>query len=577
MTGMLSRIFGGERKVSAHGAGDNHSSIIDDFWYSRLVSGMGGSTVTPDSAMQLSAVLACVRVISETIASLPLHVYERLEKGGKNKVRDHRYYNVLHTQPNGWQTAFDFWDMLVGHVCLRGTAYAEIVPQTDGTNWLVPLHPDKVRVYLLSNGDLTYKVQRGSGEHEFLLQDEVFRVVGLPNDGMTGLSPIDFNKRSIALSLSQEQFGESVYENGAMLGGIIETPTKLNEKDKKSLRESFEDRHQGSKKAGKIAVFDAGMKWHTLGMTMEQAKWIDARKYGAEDIARIFRVPQHLIGLLQHSTNNNIEYQGIEFVQHTIRPWCVRIEQATQRDVIRDPKYFAEFSIDGLLRGDSLSRAQAMQTELINGKISLDEWREMDNQNPIEGGLGKMHFIQRNLMPLEQANQPVPVAAPAPAQPQHPGQQPPQKQKKPNGRPKNSEADATPERTTPAIAASDVISAWIDDAAGRIVAAETRAIEQRIDKADGDRVKFATFLDTVYASQETYITRTLTPIGGPIGWTETQTGDIAKEIVRKTRFSPVSESAEPEFKTFTEGAKERMVVAISDMTPWGYGSMGAKS
>lgn len=367
-----------------------------------------GVNVTPDRALQASAVYACVRVLAETIASLPLHVYKRLDRG-KEKAVDHYLYSILHDAPNPEMTSFEFRETMMGHLCLRGNAYAEKVYDRAGRiKELWPLNPDRVTVtrdkttkqlvYTVTIPDEARKAELGS--------DRILHIRGLSGDGIIGYSPVRLARESIGLSLATEEYGARFFGNGSRPGGVLEHPGKLGTEARKNLKTSWEEMHKGLEQSHRIAILEEGLKWHQIGIAPEEAQFLETRKFQLNDIARIFRVPPHLIGDLERSTFSNIEHSSIDFVVHTIRPWLVRWEQALKLRLIReregDQIYFAEFLVDGLLRGDVQSRYNAYAVGRQNGWLSADDIRELENMNPLPGEQGKTYLLPLNMVPADQ-------------------------------------------------------------------------------------------------------------------------------------------------------------------------------
>lgn len=347
-----------------------------------------GQSVTPATALQVTAVFACVRVLAESVASLPLILYERRKDGGKDRATSNPLFRLLHDQPNRWQTSFEFFEMLMVHLTLRGDAFAEIVAAPGrAVAELVPLHPDRVTPFWAPDSTVAYEYRLLDGPRRILLQHEVLHVRGFTDDGLTGLSPIRLHREAIGLALATEEHGARLFSNGAQLGGVLQHPGKLSAEASTRLRESWAARYAGGSNAHKTAVLEEGMTWEKVGMTSEDAQFLETRQYQTADIARIWRVPPHMIGDLSKATFSNIEHQALEFVVHTLRPWLVRWEQALKRDLITQPeRFFAEFLVDGLLRGDIRSRYAAYAIGRQWGWLSANKVLEMENQNPIEGG-----------------------------------------------------------------------------------------------------------------------------------------------------------------------------------------------
>lgn len=365
-----------------------------------------GKYVTPDTALQVSAVYACVRVLSETIASLPLHVYRRLDSG-KARDADHYLYPLLHDAPNPEMTSFEFRETMMGHLCLRGNAYAEkVIDRVGRVKELWPLHPDRVTVERdKETRRLVYTVTiQGEAKQFRLDSDRILHIRGLSGDGILGYNPIQLSKESIGLALATEEYGGRFFGNASRPGGVLEHPGKLGEEAAKRLKKSFEEMHQGLEQSHRIAILEEGLKWHQIGISQDDAQYLQTRKFQVNDIARVFRVPPHLIGDLERATFSNIEHSSIDFVVHTIRPWLVRWEQAIQQRLFDagEVGHFVEFLVDGLLRGDVQSRYSAYATGRQNGWLSADDIRELENMNPLPDGQGKTYLLPLNMVPADQ-------------------------------------------------------------------------------------------------------------------------------------------------------------------------------
>lgn len=409
---MLERL----RSLFRRREGERLSAASGNWWWPwEFAKSASGQVVTCDSSMRVAAVYACVRVIAESVASLPLRVYERLPSGGKTLARGLNLYRLLHDQPNDWQTSFEFREMMQGHLCLRGNAYAQIVMGGMGDPVaLLPLHPDRMKVERLVNGRLRYSyTPEGETTPTVYMQDEIFHLRGLAFDGILGISPIRAAAEAIGLTMATEQFGAAFFGRAARPSGVIQVPNKLSEPAYKNLKETWEGYSQRG--SHKPAILEQGATWQQLSVNNDESQFLETRKYQISEIARLFRVPPHMIGDLDRATFSNVEQQSIDFVTHCIRPWCVRWEQAILRDLIaEDEKFFAEFLLDGLLRGDAASRSQALQTQFLNGALSIDEWREIENRNPLAEGHGQQHFVPLNIVPVDMAREAASKSAPEP-------------------------------------------------------------------------------------------------------------------------------------------------------------------
>jgi HK97 family phage portal protein len=363
-----------------------------------------GKQVTEKNAMQSAAVYACVRVIAETVASLPLHLYRHVEEG-KRRDTLHSLYFLLHNSPNPEMTSFIFRETLMTHLLLWGNAYAQIVKNGHGEIiGLYPLMPDKMQVSRAETDELIYLYQSGMSNIAFR-REEILHIPGLGFDGLVGYSPIAMARNAIGMSMATEEFGASFFQNGAAPGGILEHPGTL--KDPSKVRESWNELFKGSGNANKVAVLEEGMTYKQIGIPPNEAQFLETRKYQTEEICRIYRVPPHLVADLDKATFSNIEHQSISFVVHTIRPWLVRLEQAMNKALLyptERERYFIEFNVDGLLRGDYESRMRGYATARQNGWMSANDIRRLENMNliPKEEG-GDLYLINGNMTKLEDA------------------------------------------------------------------------------------------------------------------------------------------------------------------------------
>lgn len=345
-----------------------------------------GVSVSEEGALRLAAVYSCVRVLSETVAQLPLFVYERQERG-KRRAVEHGLYSVLHDRANPLMTAFEFWETLMGHVCLWGNGYAEI--EYDGGGRVLalwPLRPDMVTDIRRTGTGLAYVYQLPDGKQAVLPGENVFHVRGLSGDGIRGYSPIAMQRQLVGLGLATELFGASFFRNGARPGGILEHPGVLDDEAFDRLRETWTEAHGGLGNSHRLAILEEGMTYRQVGVPPEEAQFLETMKFNRSQIASIFRIPPHMIGDLERATFSNIEQQSIEFKVYTMEPWLVRLQQAINTRLIGDGRFFAEFLPDALLRGDTAGRYQAYAIGRQNGWLSANDIREMENLNPIEGG-----------------------------------------------------------------------------------------------------------------------------------------------------------------------------------------------
>ena len=375
---------------------DKAADVGYSFLFGRTTS---GKPVNERTAMQTTAVYACVRILAEAIASLPLHVYEYQDDGGKKLVHDHPLYYLLHDEPNPEMTSFVFRETLMSHLLIWGNAYAQIIRDGAGrVLGLYPLLPDKMDVQRDDKGNIYYVYSRNSDENPMfkeygnikLKAEDVLHIPGLGFDGLIGYSPIAMAKNAVGMTLACEEYGASFFANGANPGGVLEHPGVL--KDPSKVRESWNSVYRGVSNAHKIAVLEEGMKYQQIGIPPEEAQFLETRKFQINEIARLYRIPPHMVGDLDKSSFSNIEQQSLEFVKYTLDPWVIRWEQSLQRSLLlpsEKGKYFIKLNVDGLLRGDYQSRMNGYAVGRQNGWFSANDIREMENMNPIpdeEGG-----------------------------------------------------------------------------------------------------------------------------------------------------------------------------------------------
>lgn len=353
----------------------------DPYWAN--YASLRGSGVTPARAESVSAVYACVSAISETIATLPLTLYKRTGDDGREKAKDHPLYKVLHDSPNPNQTALEFREQMQASVLLRGNAYAEIVRGYDGqVRELIPLQTDRVNVLVLENGRLGYDYTDKKGVVRRLLQDEVFHLRHRSDNGAVGVSPITAAREVIELALAERDHGNSTFKNGTKLSGILKFPQKLKNDQRNTIATSWASQYSGGPNAGKTAILEEGVEYQSVSMTLEDAEWIASRQFSVEEVCRLFRVPPTIVGDLRHGNYSNSVEMARQFVVLALRRHLTMWEQAIGRCLLTEAGrrvYFAEHGVEGLLRGDSLNRAQFYQRALEDGWMGADEVRRLEN------------------------------------------------------------------------------------------------------------------------------------------------------------------------------------------------------
>ena len=375
---------------------------------------MGGTTagkaVTERSAMQMTAVYSCVRILAEAVAGLPLHVYRYNDSGGKEKAIDHPLYRLLHDEPNPEMSSFVFRETLMTHLLLWGNAYAQVIRNGKGeVIALYPLMPNRMTVDRDSAGKLYYKYTTSSddvptmeGTVVALSPSDVLHIPGLGFDGLVGYSPIAMAKNAIGMAIACEEFGARFFANGAAPSGVLEHPGTI--RDPSRLRETWQSQFGGSSNTGKVAILEEGMKYTPISISPEQAQFLETRKFQINEIARIFRVPPHMVGDLEKSSFSNIEQQSLEFVKYTLDPWLIRWEQSIFRALFsaeEKTEYFVKFNVEGLLRGDYATRMSGYATARQNGWMSANDIRELENLDriPAEEG-GDLYLVNGNMLPL---------------------------------------------------------------------------------------------------------------------------------------------------------------------------------
>ena len=400
--GNLSGLFRSRDKPQNRTAGSTYSFFLGGT--------TSGKAVTERSAMQMTAVYSCVRILSEAVAGLPLHLYRYNDSGGKEKAVDHPLYRLLHDEPNPEMSSFVFRETLMTHLLLWGNAFSQIIRNGKGEIIaLYPLMPNKMTVDRDENGHLFYSYQRSNDEaigesgRVILKPSDVLHIPGLGFDGLVGYSPIAMAKNAIGLAIATEEYGAKFFANGAAPSGVLEHPGTL--KDPSKIREAWQSQFGGSQNSGKVAVLEEGMKYTPISISPEQAQFLETRKFQINEIARIFRVPPHMVGDLEKSSFSNIEQQSLEFVKYTLDPWVVRWEQSIMRTLLSPTEkneYFVKFNLEGLLRGDYQSRMNGYAIGRQNGWMSANDIRELENLDliPDEDG-GNLYLVNGNMLPIK--------------------------------------------------------------------------------------------------------------------------------------------------------------------------------
>ncbi len=386
---------------------DPFTKIVERFWGANVNSGV---TVNEMNAMKYVTVFSCVRVLAETIGSLPLFVYQARSGGGADKVHSHPAYHLLHNAPNDEMTSQTWRETIMGHIALSGNGYSRIVTNSRGQLLSIePLEWHRVEPFKdVETHKLMYRVINDDGVVETLVPRKILHIPGLGYDGIVGYSPVRMAREAIGLGLAATEFAARFFGQGMNIGGVLEHPGSLSDTAHKHLKESLEARGSGLANAWKPLILEEGMKWTRIPMPLTDAQFLETRKFTRDEICGLFRVPPHMIANLERSTNNNIEHQSLEFVKYTILPWITRWEQTLNWKLFSDSErargLYVKFNVEGLLRGDYKSRQEGLGIQRQNGIINANEWREMEEMNPIDGASGDAYLVNGNMISTETAS-----------------------------------------------------------------------------------------------------------------------------------------------------------------------------
>lgn len=382
-------------------------------WYG--LSGMteAGVSVTPETALQLSTVYACVRILTDSVASLPLCVYRRLQPRGKQEATNHPLWKLLHDGPNDEQTGFDWVEMMVGHLALRGNAYNQLeYPAAGPLAGMTPLNPSYMRPFRDKQGTIWYEYQQPDGEKKVYSAEEILHF-SIFSDGLKGRSVIEYNREAVGLGLVTEQFGARFFQNGASAGSILTMPAGISDPARENIKKSLKERHEGAGNAKRTMLLEDGMKWEQMGVAPDEAQFLETRKFQTAEIARMFRIPLHLIGDLERSTNNNIEQQSLDFDVNTLVPLTTRLAQRMNKDLLTatgKKSFFVGFDYRARMTADSDARGKLSQAMFATGAYSPNDIRDLNGDNPRAGG--DRYFVPLNMV---DANAPTPDSNADPA------------------------------------------------------------------------------------------------------------------------------------------------------------------
>ena len=503
--GLLDRVFTLERR----GWGN-----ADDRWYSPIGSlspSKAGVYVSDETAMRCATVYACVRVLAESIASLPVHLYERQSDGGRRRASEHWAYQLMHDEPHPHMSACQFFETLVIHMALTGNHFSFIDSKNSGeVGSLSPLNPRDVEILRGSKGQVAYKYTK-NGEVRIFPEAEILHAPGMAWDGVSGMSPISYARETIGLSIAAEEFGARLFSHGLNPGSIFTLPegVRMDQEQTTKFIEDLISKHAGLGKSHSGLVLPAGMGVDKVGISPEDSQFLETRKFQKAEIASIFRVPLHLIQEHEKSTTwgTGIEHINLGFVQYTLRPWLVRIEQTLNRKLLHGAdrqRYYFEFLVDAMLRGDQQARAEYFTAAIQNGWMSRNEVRQLENRNPVEGG-------DDFLVPLNMS-----VAGEPPPEP--PADEPDEK-KSECGCGHEHRAEPDPELDIPRMSIQRSYRRVIRDAISRVMRRERNDIMSGAEKHLRKRAArgelrstkpFADFIDEFYESHREFTREAVT-------------------------------------------------------------------
>jgi HK97 family phage portal protein len=405
---MARQLFRHQRDKPSNRAGNGQLGMI------HMGATAAGKPVNEFTALSLSAVFACVRVLSEDVAAIPLHTYRYKEDGDSVIAREHPLYVLLHDAPNPEMTSFSFRQSMMVSLLLWGNAYAQIVRDGRGqVTALYPLAPNRVTLYRDKLGALVYNYQRSDPEEASpehgqqsvtLPAENILHIVGLGFDGLMGLSPLALSRDTLGLALAAQEYGARYFSNSGLPSGTLETDKIIKDKDR--LREDWMRLYGGTGNAGRTAILEEGLHFNPISSSPEEAQLLDTRKFSVTEIGRIFRIPPHLIGDLDKATFSNIEHMSLEYVKFTLMPWVRRWEDALcQKLLLPSEKrdYGVRFNVDGLMRGDYATRMAAYASAIQNGFMSPNDVRRLENMNRIPGEAGDRYYFNGTLCPIERA------------------------------------------------------------------------------------------------------------------------------------------------------------------------------
>jgi HK97 family phage portal protein len=474
---------------------------LSNFAYNPIATrSASGVNVNDLVAMSNAAVYACVRVLRETIGSLPFHVYRQVDDRTKEKDRNYYLWRVLHDRPNDWQTPQEWKEMGVTHLCLRGNFFCAIHGVGKAMQ-LEPLEPDRMKVEQLENRQLKYTYRKkDGGEHNYRPSD-IFHVRGMTLDGIVGLSVLSYARNAIGLAVAQETHGAALFRNGGLPAFWISRPAgrKWTDGARRNFRQGWRKLHGGAENAGNPPIMEDDMEIHELGMTNRDTQWIESAGLSAQDICRFFGVWPEMIGADSGTVAETVEQRSIQFKTYTLRPLAKRFEESADRDLVMDhPNHFTKLNLGALMAGDEKSQAEADNIKIQGGLRKVNELRERDDLNPVDGG--DITRFPMNMQPAggdpdrnEQGGIPG-KGTPKPKQP------------------KPVQDDPTAYEKRRQKKTTEVFGVLLDEAADRIASSEISGLNARADKASSDRERWSNWVSETRVKHRSYCEKVLYPI-----------------------------------------------------------------
>lgn len=462
------------------------TSLSSVNWPGDGVRTAAGVSVTEEKALALSAVWRAVRLCTQDIASMPFLLYER-QKRGKERAPNNPLYRVLHDRPNPEMSSFTYWETVQGHIELWGNHYSEIERNGAGqVKALWPLMPDRTHPER-KDGVKSYVTTLPGGVQVRIPANRIMHVPGFGFDGLVGKSPITMARESLGAVMAVREYGARYFGNGARTSGVLTHPEHVGPEALKSIKDSWQDLHEGLSNSHRIAVLEEGVTYQQISISPEDSQFLETQRFGVQEVARWFGVPLHMLNDNSMSPASNVEQASLDWVMHGIRPRSIRIEKAVNWDLVPQGSLLAEFLLASLLRGDNASRSQFYREMFNIGVMSQNDIREAENMNAIEGG--DTYFVPLNMVPVEMAINP-PEPKPASALPE----------------PESEEDERTRRLSEIGQRAGRVCAPLFADAVARGLNRELLAAKRAREKSVKE------WMDSFYPKHRDYLAGQLTPV-----------------------------------------------------------------